>query len=299
MGTHVELIGAPGSDDRVFDKASEVVERIFEREEQRFSRFRPDSELSKVNSRAGDWVKASPAFARLTKRSVKAAKDTGGLFDPTILPALKAAGYDRDWSEVAGAGADPEIAKLRQDVRALMIKGDAKESGSWHEVEVRGNSVRFPAGTELDFGGIAKGWTVDLAVESVRGMRWAIVDAGGDLRIVGKTPEDGLEVAVEDPEARGVEAVRLKMGSGALATTSVTVRSWGPGKHHVIDPRTSLPAITGVLQASVWAPTCAQAEIWSKVALLTGPDILDRIPATLVMASGEIVTSLGAEEVRA
>ncbi len=94
------------------------------------------------------------------------------------------------------------------------------------------------------------------------------------------------------PERRGLEAIRLRVASGALATTSVTVRSWGPGAHHVIDPRTSLPAMTEVVQATVWGRTCAEAEVWSKAALLAGPDILDRVEGCLVLASGEVVTNL-------
>jgi thiamine biosynthesis lipoprotein len=294
MGTTVELVAAPGSDDRALDRASSHVERIFAREEQRFSRFRTDSELSRVNARAGRWVTVSPAFARLTRRALRAAEETGGRFDPTVLPALKAAGYDRDYAEVRARGdvEDEDLAAIRRDFRALMIE-NATACGAWRDIELRGDHLRMPACAELDLGGIAKGWTVDLAAEAISGLRWAIVDAGGDLRIAGATPEEGLDVAVEDPQARGVEALRLRLGSGGLATTSITVRAWGPGQHHVIDPRTSLPALTPVVQATVWGETCTDAEVWSKAAVLAGPSILDRVHASLVMASGEIVTNFG------
>lgn len=295
MGTGVELIAAPDSDPDDFTRAAGSVEHVFAREEARFSRFRTDTELSKVNAQAGEWVAVSETFMTLTNLALEAARATDGLFDPTVLPALKAAGYDRDYAEIMAAAeserdADPELQSLRRDFRDLTVK-NVTTCGLWRDIDVRGNRLRLPRGAELDFGGIAKGWTVDLAAESLRHLPWAIVDAGGDLRVVGDTPEGGLDIGIEDPEARGVEALRVRLESGALATTSVTVRSWGQGMHHVIDPRTSLPAFTGILQATVWGDDCAQAEVWSKAAVLTGPAIFDRVPASLVYESGEIVTN--------
>jgi FAD:protein FMN transferase len=293
MGTTVELVAAPGTHPRSVARAAFEVERTFAREEARFSRFRPESELSRVNARAGTWVRVSRSFAELTLRALQAAEGTGGRFDPTVLPALKAAGYDRDYAEVrARAEAqDDDLESIRRDVRALMVK-DATACGAWREIRLDGDRLRVPAGAELDFGGIAKGWTVDLAADALSNLRWAVLDAGGDLRIAGTVPEQGLDIAVEDPQARGVEALRLRLRSGALATTSVMVRAWGRGGHHLIDPATGLPAITPVVQATVWAATCTEAEVWSKAAVLAGPAILDRVPACLVMESGEIVTNL-------
>ncbi len=300
MGTHVQLIAAPGSSEALVQRAAVTVAHIFETQEARFSRFRPLSELSLVNAKAGHWTPISRPFAELTRRALEAAEVTDGLFDPTVLRALKAAGYDRTYSEVlertrSEIPEDEEIAQIRDEARALLIKG-AVACGAWRDIELDDDRIRLPEGAELDFGGIAKGWTVDQAAEAVAHLPWAIVDAGGDLRIVGQTQPDGLDIAVEDPEARGVEALRLRLTAGALATTSVTVRSWGPGAHHVIDPRTSLPAMTAVIQATVWAETCTEAEIWSKAALLTGTPILERLPASLVLESGEIITNFNESE---
>jgi FAD:protein FMN transferase len=298
MGTRVELISAPGTDPHHMEFAAGRVARLFADQDARFSRFRPESELCRVNERAGGWVTVSRPFASLTRVALQAAEETDGLFDPTVLPALRAAGYDRDFAEVRARYAgrdtiDEEVLAIRRDFRDLVIK-DAITCGAWRDVELRGDRLRLPEGAELDFGGIAKGWTVDLAAEALPPLPWAIVDAGGDLRIAGDPPEGGIDIAIEDPQTTGAEALRLRLGAGALATSSVTVRSWGMGAHHVIDPRTSLPALTGVLQATVWAETCTKAEIWSKAALLEGPAVLDRVAGTLVMGSGEIVTSFGA-----
>lgn len=286
MGTTVRLI-APASDDpgRI-TRAAARVQRVFAREEQRFSRFRADSELSRVNADSGTWARISKPFAALTHRALRAADETDGLFDPTVLPALRAAGYDRDFAGIV----DRELADIRRDVKALMIK-NATACGAWRDIEIDGDRIRLPEGAELDFGGIAKGWTVDAAMRVVSDLGWAIVDAGGDLRISGHPPVDGLEVGVEDPEEPGTEILRLRLPQGALATTSVRVRSWGAGVHHVIDPRTALPSLTPVVQATVWAPTCTDAEVWSKAAVLGGTPVLDRLSGMLVMETGEILTS--------
>src|SRR4029079_2090495 len=293
MGTVVTLIAPRATGERTFRYAQARVEHIFRREDRRFSRFRPDSELSRVNAAAGQWVQVSRPFAILTERSLRAAAETDGLFDTTVLPALAAAGYDRDWAEVEARGdaEDEELAAIRRAVTALMIN-HSTACGAWREVELDGTNLRLPEGAALDFGGIAKGWAVDRAAGKLSNLRWAIVNAGGDLRVVGTPPRAGLSVGIEDPHEAAAEALRLGLCAGALATTSVTVRAWGQGNHHVIDPRTSLPAMTEVVQATVWGETCADAEVWSKAALLRGPEILDRVSASLVLASGEVVTNL-------
>jgi thiamine biosynthesis lipoprotein len=193
--------------------------------------------------------------------------------------------------EARGVEEDEELAAIRRDFTALMIK-HGTACGAWREIDLDGTNLRIPQGAALDFGGIAKGWAVDRAVSELPNLRWAIVNAGGDLRVVGTPPRAGLEIGIEDPDDAGVEALRLGLSAGALATTSVTVRAWGQRNHHVIDPRTSLPAMTEVVQATVWGETCADAEVWSKAALLSGPEILDRVSASLVLSSGEVVTNL-------
>jgi FAD:protein FMN transferase len=296
MGTKVELVLRPSTGAKTAARLLRKVEAVFAEQDARFSRFRPESELSRVNAEAGRWVRVSRPFAELTRRALEAARETDGLFDPTVLPSLRAVGYDRDFCEVRSieAGDDEELRSIRRDLAHLMIKNPTA-CGAWRGVELNGDRVRLPKGAALDVGGIAKGWTVDLAAARLPGVPWAIIDAGGDLRIVGTPPPPGLDVGVEDPHDRDCEALRLRLASGALATTSVTVRAWGPGLHHVIDPRTSRPASTGVVQATVWAPTCTEAEVWSKAALLGGPPILDRIPAALVSDSGQILTNFELE----
>jgi thiamine biosynthesis lipoprotein len=287
MGTDVTIL-ADGSDDpRSFAAAVGRVEGIFAREEIRFSRFRGDSELSMVNAGAGTATTVSDGFAALVAFALEAARRTRGRFDPTVLDAVISAGYDRDFDEV--------LAGARAALRP------ARPCGRWREIELDGTELRLPEGVGLDLGGVAKGWTVDLAAEAAAdGLRWALVNAGGDLRIAGDPPAPGIGVAIEDPHDREAEILRLVLAGGAIATSSTTRRAWGAGLHHLIDPSTGAPATTGVVQATVWAPTCARAEVASKEALLEGEPALRRLPAVLVTEDGRIAISLeGAEEVAA
>jgi len=282
MGTTVTLIVPPprSSSERItVDRAARLAERTFVREDNRFSRFRHATEISRVNARAGVWTRVSPPFLELLLLSVEAAQLTGGLFDPTVLPALLAAGYDRDFDDVIAG--------------ARLALHPPEPCGRWPEIEVRRHEVRLPADTALDFGGIAKGWTVDRAAREIRGLvPWAVLDAGGDLLVVGRPPRGGLPIGVEDPDDPAGEVLRLNLEHGALATSSVRFRAWAPGLHHLIDPRTARPADTGIVQATVWAATCVAAEVGSKWALLEGEPVLERIAAVLVRGDGWVLSNL-------
>ena len=280
MGTTIEMIGPPTP---AFASARRRVMDVFEREERRFSRFRGDSELTTVNRAAGRWTDVSGPFGSLVRFALRQAERTDGLFDPAVLDAVIAAGYDRDFDDVL-AGARGAL-------------HPSHPCGRWRDIEVREGAIRMPDGVGLDLGGVAKGWTADLAAESAcrEGPGWVLVNAGGDLRIAGNAPV--IDVAIEDPGSPDEEAVRVRLDSGAVATSSTAARAWGEGLHHVIDPRTGRPATTPVVQASVWAQTCAEAEVLATWCLLTGPSSLDRLPGALVTAGGEIFVSFEPEEV--
>ena len=282
MGTLVTLITPADAPPAAVDEAFGVVRTTFRREDDRFSRFREATELSRVNAAAGEWTRVSKPFRRVLRAALDAAHRTRGLFDPTVLPSLLAIGYDRDFDEVIAG--------------ARLALHPPEPCGRWREIRLQDDRVLIPAGVALDFGGIAKGWTVDRAARRVRGLLpWALVDAGGDLRMVGRPPGGAYEIGVEDPHDATVEILRLAVGRGAIATSAVTARAWGPDLHHLIDPRTGLPARTGVIQATVWAPTCARAEVGSKWALLAPDEALDRLPAVLVRDDGVVVTNLAAD----
>jgi thiamine biosynthesis lipoprotein len=277
MGTRMQVLTDDGGERAAFDRAFDAVTEVFDREEARFSRFRDDSELTRANRSAGVWTEVSPPFAQVLRHAIAGAEATDGLFDPTVLEALTSAGYDRDFRSMR-----PDD---RRPLRPVAC-------GRWREIEIRDTAVRLPRGVGIDLGGLVKGWTADLAadVALAAGLPWVAINAGGDLRLAGGAPP--LEIGIEEPEDRDEICCRIRIGSGAVATSSVTQRRWGPDRHHLIDPRIGRPASTRVLQATVWAPTCAEAEIASTRAALEGTLATRDLSGVWVLATGEVVTNL-------
>jgi FAD:protein FMN transferase len=274
MGTDVTVYG-PSHD--AFANVVRLAEELFEEHEQRFSRFRGDSELTKVNREAGRWTPISSAFEAMVRIALDGAASTEGAFDPTVLHAVIGAGYDRDLDEVL-AGARGAL-------------HPAQPCGRWRDVRVGNREILLPDGVGLDLGGIAKGWTVDVVAEAALGLGlpWALVSAGGDMRIAGAAPL--LEIPLEDPDQPSVRFATLRLDRGGLATSSTTKRAWSPMLHHVIDPRTGAPAVTDAIQATVWGETCTDAEVRATWALLLGPDAAEQLPSAIVTTDGDVHVS--------
>lgn len=229
-----------------------AVRLLFEQQEQRFSRFRPASQLSRLN--AGEAVEDA-LVATACGLALESFEMTDGLFNPMVLPALAEAGYGKTFGEVHGGrprGQDTP------DLRAC--------------VAIDGQRVQVSGG-QLDLGGIVKGWTVDLAVEQV-GAAYPgfFLNAGGDLRCSGaEAGQDGWLVGVDDGAGGMAWEGALR---GALATSTTRKRRWttaaGGEAHHLIDPRTGLPAVSQFVQVSCWAAEAWRAEVWAKAVLIGG-----------------------------
>ncbi len=238
----------------------------FERLEALLSRFRDDSELSRLN--AEGELRASPDLLAVTRLALDARERTNGTFDPTVHDAVVGAGYDRSF----------ELLDVdRDDAPSL----EARCGGG---VEIVGTTIKLERGTRLDFGGIAKGYAVDRAVELLEADGPCLVNAGGDLAIGG---DRTWPVAVEGTD------LTLELAAGALATSGRNRRRWrrgGSERHHLIDPSTGRPSASDVLCVTVAAPTAVEAEVLAKVAFLTGR--VDA-PHVLVTADGRVVTGGG------
>ncbi len=218
--------------------------------ERLLSRFRDDSDLSRINRGAGGWVAVAPSTVAAVRAALAAREATGGAFDPTVLPALVAAGYDRSYESLEPRPAAPAAA-WRPGAR----------------VDVADDRVRVEAGTAIDLGGIAKGWSAELALEAMRdawpGMPGGLVDLGGDVALGGLTPEGGpWRVAVADPRRPGGTLMTLVLEGGGVATSGRDRRRFGPGRrlHHLIDPATGAPAQRGPLAVTAVASGAARAE---------------------------------------
>jgi thiamine biosynthesis lipoprotein len=219
----------------------------FEQVEATCSRFRPDSELSRVNSSPDGEVVISQLFAEAMHAADRARTVTAGLVDIGVGAAVTGWGYDRTFEQVRDIDQPP------QPIPAP-------------EWELRSQRLFRPPHTRLDLGGIAKGWACDRAVEA--GLA-SVVSAGGDIRSV----DPATTVSVIDPW--GATAVRICLGSGGLATSSTSRRRWKAGKRdvsHVIDPRSMEPVRTPILSATVVASSAADAEAGAKAVLLHGDD---------------------------
>jgi thiamine biosynthesis lipoprotein len=220
--------------------------------EQELSRFDPASDLSRLNAAAGQWAPVGPRLLEALRLALRAREDTGGRFDPTVLPALAAAGYDRSFE--------------------LLEERPAGTPGGWRagtaiELDERGSRARLEPGSAVDLGGIGKGYAADRALAAMLvafpRLAGGLVDLGGDIAVSGESPEGGpWLVAVADSRQPGNTLAVLALEAGGVATSGRDVRRFGPARslHHLIDPETGEPALAGPLTVTVVGPDAAAAE---------------------------------------
>ena len=248
MGTDVELFVRSSNGGAT--EAFKAVEAEFERLEQIMSRFRPDSELSRLNRAGG--LEVSADLAHVIELALAARERTAGRFDPCVHDALIAAGYDRTFTQVAPDA--PDRAQIEP------ICG----GGVW----VDRRRVDLEDGAKLDLGGIGKGYAAERAADILAAAGPCLVDAGGDVAVRGG---HAWPVGVETGEG----VVTLALERGALATSGSDRRRWvrnGEERHHLIDPRTGRSAASDVLRVTVFAEDAVQAEVLAKHLFLAGAD---------------------------
>jgi thiamine biosynthesis lipoprotein len=257
------------------------------------SRFRGDSELSRLNAGAGRRVRVGPVLLAAIEVALRAAELTGGDVDPTVGRALELAGYDRDWrllsppGEPAGPDRQAVAVRLRSGWRTMRVDRAA-------------SSVLLPAGVRLDLGATAKAWAADRAATAaaLAARCGAMVGIGGDIATSGVPPEGGWRIRVTDDHrsAPSAPGQTVSIRSGALATSSTAVRRWthaGRTMHHIIDPATGMPVSETWRTVSVAAASCTDANIASTAALVrkrAAPAWLAGLglPAMLVAWSGAV-----------
>jgi len=283
--------------------------------DQQASRFRNDSEISRLHSAlavpadVGDpsfrrSVIVSEGLAGAIAVAVAAAEWTGGLVDPTVGGALAGLGYDRDFAALprgtAGEAAPPEPGYVP----------------GWRSVRLDGRRLRLAAGVLLDLGATAKGLGSDRAARAAAARvpgGGVLVSLGGDIAVAGEAPLGGWPVLVSDepeqqgrePAARGAGQIgvpeelpgqQVRLLTGALATSSVRCRQWRRGGrtlHHIVDPRTGLPAAGPWRTASVAAANCAEANAAATAAIVAGEQApgwltAQGLPARLVAHDGSV-----------
>ena len=258
--------------------------------EQIFSRFIPSSELCRLNAAAGVWSDVSDEMAAVLELSLRLHEETGGIFDPAVLPDLERAGYDRTFDALpperpaADAPGGPQF--------------------TFVEVEHRRGRWRMPEGMRIDLGGIVKGWAADLLANELASLGPVLVELGGDTAVRGVPPDrDAWDIGVQVPGAVGELLTILNVDQGGVATSGRDRRKWQMGTesaHHLIDPRTRRPALTDLMQVTALGPSASLAEVWAKTALIAGsaasPGVIARhrdIHLLLVPENGTAAMSPG------
>lgn len=285
IGTTARLAVWPP--ERLSDCA-DAVDDVLDALDRQASRFRPDSELSRVQRSSTTVFLVSEGFAQALDAALRAARWTGGLVDPTVCAALEALGYDRDF------------ATIDQDAAGTPTPG--APAPGWEAVCLNGRLLERPTGVRLDLGATAKGLGADraaaAAAHALGTAGGVLVSLGGDLALAGTPPRDGWPVAVvEDPDQPDdwpTQVVRLV--DGALATSSPRCRTWRHGArrvHHLVDPRTGEVAESPWRTATVAAPNCLTANAASTAVMVGGSDAAGwledtGLPARLVAADGTV-----------
>jgi thiamine biosynthesis lipoprotein len=238
MGVEVAVCGASAEE-------LAAIRRLFEDWDGAFSRFRPESELSRINRHPLEVVILSRLFAYAMRTAISVAAATNGLVDPTLGAAIEAAGYDQDFSE------------LGDDERPT----GTPSPGTWRSLRLSGRLLSRPPGTALDLNGVVKSLAVDSALELISGD--GFVSAGGDVAVRG-----GALISLP---AGG----EVRLFAGGIATSGTTKRRGRRGgtvQHHLIDPRTGRPADSRWDEVTVAAGSCVAADVAAKAASLLSDD---------------------------
>ncbi len=250
------------------------VRQLFEKSEERFSRFIESSELSELN-RNGELNQPTEMMLDVLQSSIRYFRKTGGAFNPTILNALESAGYDRSFDTL--------------DQRNVTTKSPASGSIDLNEsLEIDYLNKRVRSRNQLDLGGIVKGWTVDHAATLMRTKcdGW-LIDAGGDI-LTGGSPSGDQEwtIGIDDPFTENVLADAIQINNCAVATSSTLKRKWqanGRHMHHIIDPNTSRPSSSDLAAVNVIARNAEMADVLATASLVLGQ-----------MSAEELLTNHGA-----
>ncbi|MGG4496584.1 FAD:protein FMN transferase [Brevibacillus reuszeri] len=289
MNTEMETI-LLSSSEQMSQELSKIVDRWFYQVEHRFSRFLPDSELSYLNNHSGRLTLVSELMAEVLELAEAFRIQTGGIFTPFVYDALHAAGYSQSFEKL-----DKEKPTSTEEfsfrTAAMMLHPQMK-------------AVQLRAGSHLDLGGIAKGWSAEKLAGRLRRkyrIKRGLVNAGGDVQLWGgSSVNEPWHIGIASPWNQDEELTIVSRREGAVATSSVLGRRWKNGlheeQHHLIDPRTMKPGNSDVIQCSVAGDSVISCEIWAKVVCIVGLECgivllrkhCPRMEALIVSETGDI-----------
>jgi len=288
LGTTAELVVTEGA---ALVAASELLECELARIDRVASRFRDDSELSRLNARAGSEVEISADLLEALEVALAMAAATDGHVDPTVGAAMSRLGYDRDFCLVLPG-----------------VEGDlptAQPAPGWRSVSVdsKRRVVRVPENTVLDLGATAKALAADRAASTIHRRLGCgtLVSLGGDAAAAGPAPAEGFVIGIADACTSPTASEAVSISSGGLASSGIGVRQWRLGTHevhHIVDPTTCLPATSYWRVVTTTAGTCVQANAASTAAMVLGEHAVAwleglGLPARLERVDGEVVYTSG------
>jgi FAD:protein FMN transferase len=286
LGTTATLVV---TDLAALPRGREILEDVLADIDRSCSRFRGDSDLTRVNDAGGQPVTVGPTLIEAIEVALRAARLTDGEVDPTIGKALRLLGYDRDFSTVPTTGGPLSYVVER-------VPG-------WWTVDIdhAAGTVRVPDGVQLDLGATAKALAADRAVARIaHDLRCGVlVSLGGDVAVAGPPPGAGWAVLVTDNHAAGPDAPgeTVAIRAGGMATSSTAIRRWRRGDddvHHIVDPATGQAADAVWRTVTVVAGSCVDANIATTAAMVRGETAIDwlsglTLAARLVRPDGTVV----------
>jgi thiamine biosynthesis lipoprotein len=250
MGTVANLVLVGGTEEMLDElvRTADFLQSLW-------SRFLPDSDITRLNNAEGVAVAVNPLTAKLVSEMLAARTLTDGEYDPTILPKLLAEGY-------AASRVNPS--------NVTVLPASARWPIETTGTTIQENIVTLPIGVTLDSGGIGKGIAADVLATMAleQGALGILAEIGGDIRIAG-TPPDGSHwrIDIEDPFVESRSIARVNLIDGAVATSSTLKRTWdidGRTANHIIDAHTGLSMTSDVVTVSVVAVSSGIAEVITK-----------------------------------
>ena len=252
IGTHwwIELL-----DDSTFDDALiATLQRTADQFDQRYSRFRDDSLVSKLY-KEGRLAHPPAEMLRMLEFAHAMYDVSDGAFDLTVGNDLHRMGYGK-----------------------RVIAKHTDDTSLWDQIVVTPAEIIYPDGVMLDFGGLGKGWLIDQFSRDLMlaGKQSFIVNGGGDLYVRSQEP---IEFSLEDPHDNSKRIGQIKIARGALAGSNTLKRTWAVGstqKHHIIDPTTHDSSRTAIVASYVAAESALIADVMATILILR-PELKERL----------------------
>jgi thiamine biosynthesis lipoprotein len=263
----IQVVGHAANQQQATER-QESVERAFEwfrRVEECCTRFDHQSEVMQLSTHIGVPVPVSELLYEAVQFAVAVAEESGGAFDPTVGHPMEARGFNREYRTGHMVATDLVERTLPGQPNAV----------SYRDVFLNPDEKTITLGRPLilDLGAVAKGLAIDMAARELRHMKNYSIDAGGDVYVAGRNPDDGLwSVGIRHPRSDDQLIDSLRITNMAVCTSGDYERrtSGEDGAHHILDPRTGASA-DAVASVTVVAPTAMAADALATAAFVLGP----------------------------